>query len=109
MTVHQGDPVSFRAPAYIAQRIFVGANLAKRTAADPVLLPALYGSLRPYGGVMQFLNQPSDAPPLNAALAGARLMGSEVDASAQGVACGDPGRCRDLPTGRISMAISRTA
>lgn len=51
VTLHAGDPVSFKAPPYLANLIVVGeARLAHlRTGA---VLKTVYDSLRPFGGAL---------------------------------------------------------
>ncbi len=51
VTVHAGDPVSFRAPQYFANLMVVGEAMAERMR-DRGMLQAAYESLRPYGGMM---------------------------------------------------------
>ncbi|KAF0181340.1 MAG: RTX family calcium-binding protein [Limisphaerales bacterium] len=50
-TVHIGDPVSFKAPPYLANLVVVGESFAARLR-EPEVLRAAYNSLRPYGGTM---------------------------------------------------------
>jgi len=50
-TVHVGDPVSFKAPPYLANLIVVGESFAARLR-EPEQLRAAYNSLRPFGGTM---------------------------------------------------------
>ncbi|HUT11970.1 MAG TPA: PQQ-binding-like beta-propeller repeat protein [Thermoguttaceae bacterium] len=49
VTIHLGDPVSFRAPPYIAHLVLVGKTMAGRLA-DQQVLRRVYASVRPYGG-----------------------------------------------------------
>lgn len=51
-TVHVGDPVSFKAPPYLANLIIVGETFTSRLR-EPAMLRAAYNSLRPYGGTMR--------------------------------------------------------
>jgi outer membrane protein assembly factor BamB len=51
VTLHVGDPVSFKAPPYIANLIIVGESFASRFREKDVL-QAAYNSLRPYGGFL---------------------------------------------------------
>jgi len=55
VTVHEATPTSFGAVPYVAQRIFVGAELSAGLAADRRALASVYESLRPYGGTLQLL------------------------------------------------------
>jgi outer membrane protein assembly factor BamB len=50
-TVHVGNPVSFKAPPYLANLIVVGESFAARLR-EPEVLRAAFNSLRPYGGAM---------------------------------------------------------
>ncbi len=52
VTVHVGDPLSFKAPPYIANLVHVGESLAGRLAERSVL-QAVYESVRPYGGFLR--------------------------------------------------------
>ena len=49
VTLHTSDPVSFKAPPYIANHIIVGESLVARFREQAVL-QAAFNSLRPYGG-----------------------------------------------------------
>jgi outer membrane protein assembly factor BamB len=51
ITCHVGDPVSFQAPPYVAQVVWVGKGLMG-VAEDRDQLKAAYASVRPYGGVL---------------------------------------------------------
>ncbi|MCH2202103.1 MAG: PQQ-binding-like beta-propeller repeat protein [Fuerstiella sp.] len=52
-TAHCASPVSYRAPKYTANLVFVGREL---TSSAPVgLFAELYESVRPYGGVMHLI------------------------------------------------------
>lgn len=50
-TMHVGDPMSFKAPPYLANLIVVGESFAARLR-EPAMLQAAFNSLRPYGGTM---------------------------------------------------------
>ncbi len=49
VAIHQGEPMSFRAPPYVAHLVLVGSSLAERLAEEQVL-KQVYESVRPYGG-----------------------------------------------------------
>lgn len=51
VTLQVGDPVSFKAPPYIANLIIAGQSFASRFREKDVL-QAAYNSLRPYGGFL---------------------------------------------------------
>jgi outer membrane protein assembly factor BamB len=49
VTIHQGDPVSFKAPPYVASLIVIGES-AVEGLSDEKVLAEVYRSVRPYGG-----------------------------------------------------------
>jgi outer membrane protein assembly factor BamB len=51
ITLHIGDPLSFKAPPYIAHLVGVGESFAGELRNRPVL-QAAYESVRPYGGAL---------------------------------------------------------
>lgn len=51
LTAHAAEPRAFEAPPYMAHLVLVGREAAARYAA-PETLPALYRSVRPYGGAL---------------------------------------------------------
>ena len=51
VTLHVGDPVSFKAPPYLANLIVVGESFAAQLR-NPAVLRAAFESLRPYGGAL---------------------------------------------------------
>ncbi len=51
VVVHQGDPLTFHAPPYIANLVAVGKSQAA-AYATPEYLKAMYASVRPYGGLL---------------------------------------------------------
>jgi outer membrane protein assembly factor BamB len=51
VALHTGDPVSFKAPPYIASLIVVGESFVSQLR-DRRMLEAVYQSLRPYGGAL---------------------------------------------------------
>lgn len=61
VTVHCSPAETFLAPRYIANVLFVGRELA--SSADERLLRHLYESVRPYGGVMQLIDDDSGPDP----------------------------------------------
>ena len=56
VTAHNSPAHAFRAPKYVANMVFVDAQLA----ADKHLISTLYESVRPYGGVMHLLTVDPD-------------------------------------------------
>ena len=91
VSVHVGEPQGFRAPQYIAHRIFAGRELASRVTGDKSLLPALYASLRPYGGLLHLLADPAAAPALVQAASQAALEGAVVGLFSSGAQVHRPG------------------
>jgi outer membrane protein assembly factor BamB len=51
VTVQQGDPLSFKAPPYLAELIVVGRDVREKYTQKKYL-QTIYRSLRPYGGAM---------------------------------------------------------
>lgn len=91
VSAHVGDPQDFRAPRYIAHRIFVGQKLTNRVSGDPSLLSAAYASLRPYGGLLQLLADPAAAPTVELAASQAALEGAVVSSFHGGAQVQRPG------------------
>ena len=61
MTLHTGDPISFKAPPYLANLIVIGESFASQLRNRPVL-QAVFESVRPYGGAL-WLPLADDAGP----------------------------------------------
>lgn len=55
ITIHHAEPTTFRPPQYVANMIFVSAELAE--AAGSADLQAIYQAVRPYGGSMVLLSE----------------------------------------------------
>ena len=51
ITVHQGDPHSYKAPPYVANLIVVGSSIGSGKQL-PEYLKSIYESVRPYGGAL---------------------------------------------------------
>lgn len=51
IALHEGDPVSFKAPPYIASLVVVGEELVDRLT-EKEWIEAVYASVRPYGGLL---------------------------------------------------------
>lgn len=60
VAAHVGDPVSFKAPPYIASLIVVGDSFAPRLA-EGAILKTIFESLRPYGGTLWVSTQQTNA------------------------------------------------
>ena len=58
LTIHQGDPLSFQAPPYIANLVLVGKRSANKFSSASYAA-AMYRSVRPYGGVLCYQRSPS--------------------------------------------------
>ncbi|NOZ39564.1 MAG: PQQ-binding-like beta-propeller repeat protein [Planctomycetes bacterium] len=53
IAIHTGDPLTFRAPPYVASVVVVGTTDVSQLAR-PDMLRAMYESVRPYGGILWF-------------------------------------------------------
>ncbi|MBI4657764.1 MAG: PQQ-binding-like beta-propeller repeat protein [Verrucomicrobia bacterium] len=80
VTVHVGDPVSFKAPPYIANLIVVGESLVAELRNRPVL-QAVYDSVRPYGGVLRLPVADSAQPELARLIQDSKLERAKVKSS----------------------------
>ncbi len=78
VTAHQGSVVSFDASPYLSHMIFVGSDLAPTLVADLASLAKAYESVRPYGGVLQFLATGADRQKLADQITAAGLEKAEV-------------------------------
>ena len=58
LSIHQGDPLTYQAPPYIANLVLVGREVAKKYS-KPNLAEAMYKSVRPYGGVLCYQRTPT--------------------------------------------------
>ena len=85
VTLHAGDPLSFKAPPYIASLVVVSPSLAPRLADRPSLR-AIYESVRPYGGTLWVDVDPAAAASLTQQLKAAELAQAKVSRSLDGVA-----------------------
>jgi len=52
VTFHEGDPLSYQAPPYVAHLVIIGESQAPKLKGDPGMLSAAYQSVRPYGGAL---------------------------------------------------------
>jgi outer membrane protein assembly factor BamB len=85
VSVHQGTPREFRAPAYIADRVFAGSRIAKAAAADRALLETLFQPVRPYGGSLHLLAPETDAESLEKPVVDAKLPNAQVETRPAGI------------------------
>ena len=53
VALHAGDPLGMEAPPYLANLIALGNDFAN-TLDDPLVIKAIYESVRPYGGAVWF-------------------------------------------------------
>lgn len=51
IALHEGDPVSFKAPPYLASLVVLGEELVDRLA-ETEWIESVYASVRPYGGLL---------------------------------------------------------
>jgi outer membrane protein assembly factor BamB len=86
VTFHEGDPATFQAPQFVANMVFVGADLARRAAAERELLGKLYASVRPYGGLLVLRASADDTSTLARQVIEMRLDKAHVEAFAECVA-----------------------
>jgi len=84
VAVHQGDPLGFDAPPYLAELIVVGRSMQGELRAGRSLR-SIYESLRPYGGKLWIPVSRDEAGPLAATLREAGLPKAEVAAVEGGV------------------------
>lgn len=79
-----GEPISFKAPPYIAQLVVVGSSLTARLA-DRQVLEAIFSSVRPYGGTLWITALPPAAEALASVIRSAQLPGAKVAVVPDGV------------------------
>lgn len=85
VSVHQGTPQEFRAPAYIAHQVFASNRIAKAAAADRALLETLFQSVRPYGGALHLLASGTDVESLGKSITDAKLPNAQVETCPTGI------------------------
>ncbi|MBN2506033.1 MAG: PQQ-binding-like beta-propeller repeat protein [Verrucomicrobia bacterium] len=84
VSVHAGDPLAFKAPAYLAQLVWVGGGAAVGLAQPP-WVRAAYRSVRPYGGSLWIACDPASQSACLEGLRAAQLSRARVTAGAFGV------------------------
>ncbi len=84
VTLHSGDPLTFKAPPYIANIVIVGNAFAPHLA-DPPVLRAAYESVRPYGGRLWIWSDSSRTDALVRAVAAAGLSQAKISIGNGGV------------------------
>jgi len=84
IALHQGDPLTFKAPSYIAGLVVVGQSLASQYAAGEYL-EQVYRSVRPYGGAAWFPLNESRQAELKQRLLDADLPNAQAVATAGGL------------------------
>jgi outer membrane protein assembly factor BamB len=82
VTLQTGDPISFKAPPYIANLIVVGESSVSQLR-EPRVLETVYASVRPYGGALWLPVTRSAQPELAAALRGAQFEQAKLQASSR--------------------------
>ncbi len=82
VTAHASDPRSFRSPHYVAHAVFVALDGTE--TVDPLMVTAIYQSVRPFGGVMHLLTD-GDRLALAARIDAMALEQAEVAVSDHGV------------------------
>ena len=84
VAIHDGDPLSFEAPPYIANLIVVGRSCAARYAAASELT-AIYESVRPYGGALWIDTAPSEQERIIDLIEQAELPKARIVESSDGI------------------------
>ena len=80
-----GDPLSFKAPPYIANLVVMGESFAPRLA-DRAVLAAVYESVRPYGGTLWVTAGQGSTNGLADKIRGAALVNAKVSAGPDRIA-----------------------
>ncbi len=81
VTGHQASAATFDVSPYVAQMVFVGAELSESIAADDSLLRSIYQSVRPYGGMLQLVADAADRNRIADLVKSARLEQAEIEIS----------------------------
>ncbi len=76
IVIHAGDPLTFRAPAYVATAVVVGSSDVSHLVGRD-MLRSMYESVRPYGGILWF-PLASDPGQVNEAIAAADLPQAKI-------------------------------
>ena len=85
VTVRQSVPSEFLPPPYLANMLFVGAELTPALCSDTTTLKRLYDSVRPYGGVMYLLAAADQISQLEQQISGLDLECAAVEVTEQGI------------------------
>ncbi|MGE3780867.1 MAG: PQQ-binding-like beta-propeller repeat protein, partial [Pirellulaceae bacterium] len=85
VTAHSTIWDEFAPPPYVANMIFVAPEVTARGIDQPGWLTRLYGSVRPYGGVMHVLAPAAEAGSVHRKILAARLERADVKRSSHGV------------------------
>lgn len=85
VTVHQTPRSEFLPPPYLANMLFVGAELTPAVLSEGDLLARLYDSVRPYGGVLYLLSGPDEIAQVKGRVVERTLEQAEVEATEFGV------------------------
>jgi outer membrane protein assembly factor BamB len=81
ITVHHAEPTTFRPPQYVANMIFVSAQLA--ATADAADLQAIFQAVRPYGGSMVVLSDDAMKTALSERMIAAKLENATISHHAE--------------------------
>jgi len=84
IAVHEGSPLDFQAPPYIASLVVVGRSMAQQLM-DGRVAKRVYESVRPYDGKLCILSSRDVSDRLAPVLRGAELAGAEIAASDTGL------------------------
>ena len=85
VTARQSAPGEFLPPPYLANMLFVGAELTSSLSSESAVLQRLYDSVRPYGGVMYLLAPAEEIPRLEQKIAALELECAEIEVAKQGI------------------------
>lgn len=85
VTVRQTPRSEFLPPPYLANMLFVGAELTPAVLSEGDLLSRLYESVRPYGGVLYLLTAPDKAAQVKSQIIDRRLEQAAVETTEFGV------------------------
>ncbi|WP_373652311.1 PQQ-binding-like beta-propeller repeat protein [Schlesneria sp. DSM 10557] len=85
VTVRRSTPAEFLSPPYLANLLFVGAELTPALCSTPELLARFYDSVRPYGGVMYLLAPAADREQLIQQVAALELESAEIERAEHGI------------------------
>ena len=85
VTARQSLAGEFLPPPYLANMLFVGAEVTASLDSDSATLRRLYDSVRPYGGVMYLLAASDEIPRLKQKIAALELECAEIEVTKLGI------------------------